>query len=108
MDNKKETDVESTIHTFDETMKCALELKKLLRILNARIKNLEDDRFGKESKIDRSRDCISEKIADTAANIHEIPYLVAELQNNMQKYNLVIQPSYIREEKGSKFLLSIS
>lgn len=77
-------------------------IQKLLRILNARIKNLEDDRFGEEPIIDRSRDCISENITGTAANIHEIPYLVAELQNNMQKYNLLIQPSYIREEKGSK------
>lgn len=100
MDNKKETDVESTIHTLDETKKCALEFKKLLRILNARFKNLEDDRFGEESKIDQNRNRISERIMQTAINIHDIPNLIAELQNNMQKFSFAFQPSYIREEKG--------
>lgn len=105
MENKKQTDVEITIQTWDETKKCAAEFKKLLRILTARIKNLEENRFSEElpAKIDQELNSFSERITDTAAQLHEIPHLVSELQNTMLKFNLINQPPQIRQKRGSKY-----
>ncbi|XP_063404233.1 uncharacterized protein LOC134687706 [Mytilus trossulus] len=102
MENKKETDVGITIQTWDETQKCAAEFKKLLRILTARIKNLEETRFSEELRatIDQELNCFSERITDTAAQLNEIPHLVAELQNTMLKFNLTNQLPHIRRERG--------
>lgn len=102
MDSEKETDVDLTIQALDETAKCAVEFKKLLRLLNARIRNLEDGRSEEAPIIEQKLDYVSERIEGTAVHVHEVTILATELQNNMQKLNFFIQPPNIREKKGRR------
>lgn len=106
MDNRKETDVEAVFQNLIKTTDCAVELKKLMRILTARIKNLQDDISKEPKNIEQTHDCFSERMVETAKHLHEITSLATELQNNIQKLNieLSIQPANIREQKGRRII----
>ncbi|CAG2240880.1 unnamed protein product [Mytilus edulis] len=102
MDSEKETDFDLTIQALDQITKCAVEFKKLLRLSNARVKNLEDGRSEEEPITEQKLDCISERLEGTSVHVHEVTILAAELQNNMQKLNFAYQPPNIRERKGRR------
>ncbi|CAC5384250.1 unnamed protein product [Mytilus coruscus] len=100
MEGKKESDVDLTIQALNDTEKLGVEYRKQLRMVNTRIRNLQEDKLIEATQNEQKTNIISGKLEKIAAGNNEVTILLEKFQNNRNKYKELANLPMKREEKG--------
>ncbi|XP_052087440.1 uncharacterized protein LOC127724492 [Mytilus californianus] len=100
MEGKNESDVDLTIQALDDIEKLGVEYRKQLRMVNTRIRNLQEDKLIEATLNEQKTDIISGKLEKIAAGNNEVTILLAKFQNNTKIWKELANLPMKREEKG--------
>ncbi|VDI73542.1 Hypothetical predicted protein [Mytilus galloprovincialis] len=100
MEDKNESDVDVTIKALDDIEKLGVEYRKQLRMVNARLRNLQEEELIEATQNEQKTDIISGKLEKIATGNNEVSILFIKFQNNTKKWKELANLPVKREEKG--------
>lgn len=100
MESRKESDVELAIQALKDTAKLEVDYIKQLRMANALIKNLQENKLIEAAQNEQKICDPSMKKEESSACNSKVTILTAKVQSNMNTLNEVLPKK--REDKGSK------